>query len=77
MSAIETTRPADSGRARLPDRSGFAVADDGVRIAWEAFGSGDPTIVFRPSANHMIPGGHPLLANLLIRDFVRGLGGTR
>ena len=24
-------------------------------------------------ANHMIPGRHPILANLLIRDFVRGL----
>ena len=33
----------DSGRARLPDRSGFAVADDGVRLAFDVYGAGDPT----------------------------------
>ena len=41
---------ADGGRARLPVEAGFAVASDGVRLAWEAFGSGDPTIVLLPSA---------------------------
>ena len=40
----------DSGRARLPDRSGFAVADDGVRLAYDVYGRGDPTIVLLPSA---------------------------
>jgi pimeloyl-ACP methyl ester carboxylesterase len=39
----------DAGRARLPDETGFAVAPDGVRIAWEVFGTGDPPIVFLPS----------------------------
>ena len=40
----------DSGRARLPVRAGFAVGGDGVRIAWEEFGTGTPTIVLLPSA---------------------------
>ncbi len=40
----------DSGRARLPDESGFATADDGVRIAFDVYGSGDPTLVLIPSA---------------------------
>jgi pimeloyl-ACP methyl ester carboxylesterase len=39
----------DAGRARLPDATGFAVSPDGVRIAWDAYGAGDPPIVFLPS----------------------------
>lgn len=49
MTAVDRALPLDSGRARLPDRTGFAVSTDGVRIAWEEFGSGDPTIVLLPS----------------------------
>jgi pimeloyl-ACP methyl ester carboxylesterase len=41
---------ADGGRARLPIRSGLTAAPDGVRIAWDEYGSGDPTIVLLPSA---------------------------
>ncbi len=37
-------------RAREPDVAGTAIADDGVRIAYESFGSGDPTLVLLPSA---------------------------
>ena len=44
-----TLAPADAGRARLPDETGFAVASDGVRLAWDAYGSGEPAIVFLPS----------------------------
>jgi pimeloyl-ACP methyl ester carboxylesterase len=40
----------DGGRARLPIRSGLAAGQDGVRIAWDEYGSGDPTIVLLPSA---------------------------
>ncbi len=40
----------DSGRARLPDRSDLAVASDGVRLAYDVYGHGDPTIVLLPSA---------------------------
>jgi pimeloyl-ACP methyl ester carboxylesterase len=40
----------DGTRARLPDRTGVAFASDGVGLAWEAFGAGDPTIVLLPSA---------------------------
>jgi pimeloyl-ACP methyl ester carboxylesterase len=40
---------SDAGRARLPDRTGHAVASDGVRLAWDVYGAGDPTIAFLPS----------------------------
>jgi pimeloyl-ACP methyl ester carboxylesterase len=40
----------DGGRARLPDQSGFAAPSDGVRIAYDVFGSGNPTLVLLPSA---------------------------
>jgi pimeloyl-ACP methyl ester carboxylesterase len=36
--------------------------------------TGAPLVVVE-GANHMIPGRHPVLANLLIRDFVRSLDG--
>src|SRR3954471_4349936 len=42
--------PRDGTPARAPIRSGSAVAPDGVRIAWDEFGAGDPTIVLLPSA---------------------------
>jgi pimeloyl-ACP methyl ester carboxylesterase len=32
-------------------------------------------LVFVEGADHMIPARHPVLANLLIRDFVRSIGG--
>lgn len=38
------------GRARLPDEAGHVTRPDGVRIAYEVAGSGDPTIVLLPSA---------------------------
>ena len=38
------------GRARLPDETGRLAASDGVRIAYETFGSGEPTILLMPSA---------------------------
>ena len=37
-----------STRAREPDETGF-VERDGIRIAWESFGTGEPTIVFVPT----------------------------
>lgn len=37
-------------RAREPDESGLATSADGVRIAWEVAGSGEPTIVLLPSS---------------------------
>jgi pimeloyl-ACP methyl ester carboxylesterase len=50
VTGIPSATTPDGGRARLPVDSGFAVGRDGVRLAWEAFGSGDPTIVLLPSA---------------------------
>jgi pimeloyl-ACP methyl ester carboxylesterase len=38
------------GRARLPDETGRATRPDGVGIAYEVFGSGEPTVVLLPSA---------------------------
>jgi pimeloyl-ACP methyl ester carboxylesterase len=39
----------DGGRARWPDRSSLATASDGVRLAVDVYGSGDPTVVLLPS----------------------------
>ena len=52
MTVARATRPLydDGGRARLPDRSGFATSPDGVRIAFDVYGSGNPAILFMPSA---------------------------
>jgi pimeloyl-ACP methyl ester carboxylesterase len=36
-------------RAREPDVTGTATSSDGVRIVYETFGTGDPTIVMMPS----------------------------
>ena len=35
-------------RARAPDQRGYASTDDGLRLYWEAHGSGSPTIVLLP-----------------------------
>jgi pimeloyl-ACP methyl ester carboxylesterase len=34
-------------------------------------------LVVVEGGDHLVPGRHPVLANLLIRDFVRDLGGAR
>ena len=49
---IETAsrpRRTEHGVARRPDASGRAIALDGVQIAYEVYGSGDPTLVLLPS----------------------------
>jgi pimeloyl-ACP methyl ester carboxylesterase len=41
----------DSGRARLPDRSGLATSSDGTRIAWDLYGEDHaPTLLLLPSS---------------------------
>jgi pimeloyl-ACP methyl ester carboxylesterase len=47
---VDAARRYESGVARLPGSSGFATAPDGVRIAYDIYGSGDPTLVLLPSA---------------------------
>ncbi len=47
--AAARTRPreltrAHASRARTPDASGF-IERDGVRVAWERYGEGSPTIL--------------------------------
>ena len=42
--------PRDESRAALPDRHGFVERSEGVRIAFETFGSGEPALVLLPSA---------------------------
>jgi pimeloyl-ACP methyl ester carboxylesterase len=44
-----TTRLEDAGRAVLPSERGVATSPDGVRIAYEVYGSGEPTVVLLPS----------------------------
>ena len=36
-------------RAREPDSTGTATSSDGVKIVYETFGTGDPTIMMLPS----------------------------
>jgi pimeloyl-ACP methyl ester carboxylesterase len=36
-------------RARAADESGYATTDDGLRLYWEVYGSGSPTIVLLPA----------------------------
>lgn len=43
-------RTSDAGRAVLPSESGLVPSPDGVRIAYEVYGSGEPTLVLLPSA---------------------------
>jgi pimeloyl-ACP methyl ester carboxylesterase len=45
--ATDTGRPEQT-RARYPDAAGF-VERDGVRIAWERYGDGSPTILLLPT----------------------------
>jgi pimeloyl-ACP methyl ester carboxylesterase len=45
--APATVLASESSRARYPDATGVAERDGG-RVAWEAYGSGDPPIVFVP-----------------------------
>jgi pimeloyl-ACP methyl ester carboxylesterase len=42
------TRSDDQTRARDPDETGF-VERDGVRIFWESYGSGEPTVLLLPT----------------------------
>ncbi|CAN5793785.1 hypothetical protein BH23ACT8_BH23ACT8_09180 [soil metagenome] len=41
-------RPREQTRARYPDREGFAVRD-GIRVFYEVYGDGEPSIVFLPT----------------------------
>jgi pimeloyl-ACP methyl ester carboxylesterase/predicted glycosyltransferase len=47
--AVELTAPVpEQTRARYPDESGY-VERDGVRLYWEVYGSGEPTIFLLPT----------------------------
>jgi pimeloyl-ACP methyl ester carboxylesterase len=45
---LTETAPREQTRAREPDESGF-VERDGVRVFYEVYGSGEPTILFLPT----------------------------
>jgi pimeloyl-ACP methyl ester carboxylesterase/predicted glycosyltransferase len=45
--AVELTHAHEQTRARYPDEEGF-VERDGVRVFYEVYGSGEPTILFVP-----------------------------
>jgi pimeloyl-ACP methyl ester carboxylesterase len=40
---------ATGTRARVPDESGHATAEDGLRLYWELHGAGSPTVVLLSS----------------------------
>ena len=42
------TPTGEQSRARYPDAEGYASRQDGTRIFYEVYGSGDRTIVFVP-----------------------------
>jgi pimeloyl-ACP methyl ester carboxylesterase len=44
----QSSSRAQSTRPRYPDREG-ALERDGVRLQWEGFGHGDPTLLFLPT----------------------------
>jgi pimeloyl-ACP methyl ester carboxylesterase len=46
--AIAVARSYDGSRAMLPDEDGY-VERDGVRVFWERYGNGEPTILFLPT----------------------------
>ena len=50
MAAVATADPAapDHARARQPDATGF-VERDGIRVFWERYGAGSPTILLMPT----------------------------
>ncbi len=45
MTETATLQAQEQTRARYPDRTGF-VERDGVRVFWEEYGTGEPTILF-------------------------------
>ena len=51
-----TTPPREQTRARYPDEYGYAE-HDGVRVHYEAYGKGEPTILLLPNlGNRPLPG---------------------
>ena len=47
-SALVAARPREQARARYPDTTGF-IERDGVRVFYEVYGSGEPTILLLPT----------------------------
>src|SRR5262245_14528652 len=45
---VELERPAEQSRARYPDEEGF-VERDGVRLVFEVYGAGEPTVLLLPT----------------------------
>ena len=71
--AVSTDQPpgtapgsGEHGRARYPDTTGF-VERDGVRVFYEVYGSGDPTVVLLPTWSII----HSRLWKLQIPDLAR------
>src|SRR5215211_1777818 len=46
--AEEVAGAREQTRARYPDEEGY-VERDGVRVAWELYGSGEPTVLLLPT----------------------------
>src|SRR5262245_59709676 len=46
--AVAVSSPAEQTRARYPDESGY-VERDGIRVFYEVYGSGEPTLLLLPT----------------------------
>ena len=46
---VEGARAADAARAAEPTATGLVEAPDGVRVAFDVYGAGEPTLVLLPS----------------------------
>ena len=58
--------PREQSRARYPDQTGL-VARDGIRIAWEVYGDGEPTVLLLPTWSIV----HSRIWKLQIPDLAR------
>ena len=83
LPSIVTSAPPVASASASPRRSGLIASwspwftSTGHRTRAHALANrtGAPLVVVE-GADHMIPGRHPVLANLLIRDFVNSLEGA-
>jgi pimeloyl-ACP methyl ester carboxylesterase/predicted glycosyltransferase len=48
IDAIASTSPREEPRARHPDATGY-IERDGVRVFWERYGDGEPTVLLLPT----------------------------
>jgi pimeloyl-ACP methyl ester carboxylesterase len=50
VNSVASQPATDAGRAVQPSKAGVVARPGGIRIAYEVFGAGEPTLLFLPSA---------------------------